>query len=93
MANKKLKDSIKQHEARKRAEAMKKVKEIKTIDPDGEEEKVSFDQWWMMVNKSSQLKPWMKEIILADFKGQSLSKEETVEKYDKALEKFGYKVK
>jgi len=91
MSDKRLKDSIKQHEARKRAEAMEKLKEIKTVTPAGEEDKISFDQWWMMVNKSSQLKPWMKEVIFADFKGRSLTKEETAAKYDWALQQFGYK--
>ena len=86
------KDKIKAFEAEQRAKAMEKVKDVKIVTPAGEENKVSFDQWWMMINKSAKLKPWMKEVVFADFKGRSLSREETMEKYNWALRQFGYDV-
>jgi hypothetical protein len=53
---------------------------------------ISFDQWWMVASKKLKLKPWLKEVIAADFKARGLSKDEKEESYNQALEKFGYKL-
>ena len=53
--------------------------------------KVSFDAWYH--SRLSKIpKHHLKEIIFADFKARGLSKEDLVEKYDKALEKYGIKL-
>jgi hypothetical protein len=90
--DKDLKRKIKEFEDQKRADAMGKVQEIIIVVPAGEESKISFDQWWMIVNKKVGLKSWMKEIVKADFKGRSLTSEETMEKFNWALNQFGYKI-
>jgi len=52
-------------------------------------EKLSFDHWWVSLNKRSTLRPHMKEIIWADFKARGLDKEELADKYDEGLKLFG----
>lgn len=53
---------------------------------------MSFDQWWMKVNKTMKFKPWLKEVLLADFKARGLGKEALESEYNAALDKFGYKL-
>ena len=85
--------AIKAAQRRKREEAIKKVPEYAKPKPAAEvEKKISFDQWWMLVNKRVSLPYWQKEVILADFKGRGLSKMETEESFDNALKMFGVKL-
>ena len=90
-ADKDLKTQIKEMEAKKRAESLASNK-ITFIQPDGESDKISYDQWWMVANKKKSLRPHLKEVILADFKGRGLSAKETQDKYDEALRLFGYDI-
>lgn len=84
-----LKMEIKKEEDKKRAEAMSKA-EVNVVSTTPENT-ISYEQWWMMVNKPANLKPWMKEIVWADFKARGMKKEETKESFDAALRKFGIK--
>ena len=56
------------------------------------EEKISFDQWWMMINKKLKLQAHMKEILHVDFKARGLLKLELKQKFDEAMKLFGYKI-
>lgn len=85
-----LKDKIKKMEAEKRAKILSSQEvKIVTADPDN---KITYDQWWIYVNKKFTLKTWMKEVLKADFKGRGLSDSETRETFDEALVKCGYKI-
>lgn len=57
----------------------------------GDSDKVSYDQWWMMIQKKVKLRPYLKEIVWADFKARGAGKMELEEKYDELLKVFGYK--
>ena len=57
-----------------------------------EPQKLPFSAWWMLANKKITFKPWMKEIILADFKARGLTETETLDDYYAALTKFGYTI-
>lgn len=57
----------------------------------GDPDKVSYDQWWMMIQKKVKLRPHLKEVIWADFKARGADKMEAEEKYDELLKMFGYK--
>ena len=52
---------------------------------------ISFDQWWMLLNKKISLPYYKKEIIAADFKARGLSQSEKAETFDAALRSFGIK--
>jgi len=57
------------------------------------EKKVSFEAWWAHTQKNME-KPFpshLKEIIFVDMKARGLTKSETMDKYEEALVKFGYK--
>ena len=70
--------SIKEYERAMRA---------KTEQP--EENKVEFDQWWVI--RSTELKQpvHIKEILRADAKARGLAKEESVSRWDWAAKQFG----
>lgn len=51
---------------------------------------ISFDQWWMLINKQLKLQSYMKEILRVDFNARGLKEEETQECFDAACRKFGY---
>ena len=53
---------------------------------------IAFDLWWIEVNKQLNLPHYIKEIMLADFKGRGLGAIETAAKYNEALALFGYKL-
>lgn len=91
MTNIDLKSQIKEMESKKRAETLSTSK-VTFVKPDGEEDVLSYDEWWMIINKKIKFRPHMKEIILADFKGRGLSLLETLSRYDEALKLFGYKI-
>jgi len=50
---------------------------------------VSFDHWWILLNKRMSLRPHLKEIMWADFNSRGLKKEELVARYDEGLRLFG----
>lgn len=77
----------KEETAKKKAE--KKESKPKVITGDEGEKKVSFEQWWMKINRKVSIKSWMKEIIWVDMKARGLSKSETEDKYNEALKLFG----
>lgn len=80
MKDKSLKSKIKEMEAAKRELAQPTVSSV---------EAVSFDQWWMLLNKRMELRSHMKEIVWADFKARGCKKEELITRYDEALKLFG----
>ncbi len=79
-----LKRQIKEMEDALRKEAIVESK------PD-EQEGMSFDQWWIIINQKVSMRPHLKEILIADFKARGLSKLESEEKFNEALKLFGIK--
>lgn len=81
-----LKRQIKEMEdkARKEAAPTQSAEENK-------DSKVSFDQWWVMINHKITMRPHMKEILLVDFLARGLTKSETEQRYDDTLRVFGIK--
>ena len=85
--------AIKAVKRKKREEAINSLPEYAKVKPVIEaDKKISFDQWWMIVNKRVSLPYWQKEVILADFKGRGLSKLESEKSFDDALKMFGIKL-
>ena len=85
-----LRKQIREQEAKKKeAGTTSSEVKVKIVTGDEGESKISFDQWWMMINKKVSLKSWMKEIVLADMGARGLTKSETEEKYNEALRLFG----
>lgn len=80
---------MKKMEAAKREKAMKSSSV--TIINGSKDSGIDFDTWWMDINRRVKMKPWMKEVVKADFKGRGLTLKETMEKYDDALRLFGIK--
>lgn len=84
-----LKRQMKEMEDKQREEALASA-EVTIVPPPGQDvEKVSFDQWWMMLNGKKKRRSSLKEVLWAEFKSRGLSKEEAVEAYDNALRLFG----
>ena len=54
-------------------------------------EKVEFDYWWALRKDELNQPIHIKEIVLADMKGRGLSKEESLDSWDKAARIFGLK--
>lgn len=81
MSQKSLKHKIKEMETAQRQQAQASI-----LAP---EQKVSFDEWWILLQKRMPLRPHMKEIIWADFGARGLKKEELAAKYDEGLKLFG----
>lgn len=79
--SKDLKKKIKEMEAAKRQSSA-----TAQVAP---ETKISFDEWWIVLQKKKPMRPHIKEVIMADFKARGLGKEATAADYDKALELFG----
>ena len=61
------------------------------VQPAAEDSKISFDQWWIIINGKVSMRSHLKEILLADFKARGLSKREDEAAYDNALKLFGIK--
>jgi hypothetical protein len=80
-----LKRQIKEMEDKLRSENAAQVQ------PDAEDSKISFDQWWIIINGKVSMRPHLKEILLADFRARGLSKREDEAAYDNALKLFGIK--
>lgn len=78
----------KEKERRKKQLKNEKVEVI--VDDNGE--KISFDQYWMLLNRKMELRPWLKEIMWADFKARGLSPHETEAAYNRASVQFGLKL-
>lgn len=55
------------------------------------DDKITYEQWWMIINKKIKLRHHLKEIIWADFKARGAGKMESEAKYDELLKVFGYK--
>jgi hypothetical protein len=53
--------------------------------------KVSFDAWWAVTAKKIPTQHH-KEVVMADFKARGLSKNETMDAYNKALKQYGVKL-
>jgi len=85
-----LHQKIKAAETAEREKTLKKAK-ITIITEDKDSDLREFDIWWMDINRRVDMKPWMKEIVKADFKGRGLSDKETIERFDDALRTFGLK--
>jgi hypothetical protein len=81
-----LKQQIKAMEDQKRKENM-----AVEVAVSSETAKISFDQWWVIINTKVQMKPYMKEILLADFASRGLTKLEEEQKYNDTLRIFGIK--
>ncbi len=87
--NKDNKEAIKKMEAEKRAAAHKTMAAAKPADS---EEKVSFDEWYAQ-RSGSIPKIHRKEILKADFKARGCGAKASLACYDKALGKYGVKLK
>lgn len=83
-----LKQKIKEMENESRSKAMAEVSA--TIADPEKEDKISYDQYWMVALGRQKMRSHLKEIIWADMKARGLSKKETQAKYDEALRLFGY---
>ncbi len=55
-------------------------------------EKVDFDSWFVMREDQIPL-PHRKEVIKADFCARGLTNKETIDVFDRALNKYGIKLK
>ena len=88
MEQKDLLKKIKEMEAEKMAKVMSSS-DVKVVTADSTD-KISFDQWWIMINKRFAAKPWMKEILRADFNGRGLSENESKEAFDNGLKACGF---
>jgi hypothetical protein len=77
-----LKEQIKAMENKKRNKAIPAVKAS---------QKVSFDTWFHL-RKMKIPKHHLKEIIWSYFKSRGLSKEETLERYDEEVKRYGIKI-
>ena len=84
-----LRERIARMEKAKRERALK---DVPKAPPKKVAEGIAFKIWWMEISKALNLRPYMKEIILADFKARGLGEKEPKEKYMHALELFGYKL-
>ena len=78
---------LKREESKVKIEKEKENKVLEELDKN-----VNFDAWWVETNKKLSLPIYMKEIILADFKGRGLSTSEKPSKFNEALILFGYKI-
>ena len=83
-----LRKQIKERQKEDREKAKTEV--IVPVEKKAEEGKISFDQWWMKINKKIKLRYHLKEIIWVDFKARGADKMELESKYDEMLKLFGY---
>jgi len=91
-SNTALKQSIKEAESKKRDEILKTT-EVTFINADEKSDnKITFEQWWMIAYKKVDMRPHVKEILKVDFQSRGLSLKETEEKYNEALRVFGYNI-
>lgn len=79
-----LKRAIKEMEDKARLENVHA-----SSDPENNDDKISFDQWWVMVQAKVSMRPHYKEILLADFQARGLTKLETEQRYNDTLRVFG----
>lgn len=79
-----LKRQIKEMEDKLRREAPPAVS-----NPEDAENKISFDQWWVMINQKVTIRPQYKEVLLVDFQARGLTKLETEQRYNDTLRVFG----
>jgi hypothetical protein len=86
-----LKEQIKKMEAEKLSKTLANNK-VTIITADSDEGKISYNQWWILVNKKKPMRAHMKEVLKADFKGRGVGDKETQEAYDDALRAFGISI-
>jgi len=56
-----------------------------------QEEKIDFEQWWLIRSPILEQPSYIKDILKADAKGRKLDTHETVERWDWAARQFGLK--
>ena len=83
-----MKKKKKSWESVSKVETTKKQVPAKPSEP----QKVPFSAWWVLASAKANFKPYLKDIILVDFKARGLTEEETLEDYYAALTKFGYTI-
>ena len=85
-----LKKKMREFEDKARELAMASAPVV--LAKESSEDKISFDQWWILINKLGKLRPHLKEVLAVDFKSRGYSKSETRERYDEALKIFGIEI-
>ena len=73
------------------AKAIKEMEQSKRSPVVDLTEKVEFDYWWALRKDQLGQPAHIKEIVWADMKGRGLSKEESLDSWDKAARIFGLK--
>ena len=73
------------------AKAIKEMEQSRRAPTVDLTEKVEFDYWWALRKDQLGQPAHIKEIVWADMKGRGLSKEESLESWDKAARIFGLK--
>lgn len=69
----------------------KKKEEKKEVESAPTADVYEFDVWWVM-RRDRMPKHHMKEVIKADFMARGVNSKDTLENFDKALEKYGIKL-
>lgn len=87
-----LKLKIKEAEKKAREEQVKTVAKEKPVKKEADSKAISFDKWWIMLNRRMKIQAYMKEVLRTDFKARGAKKEETEERYYELLKLFGYKL-
>lgn len=59
--------------------------------PVPQEEKIDFEQWWLIRSPTLGQPSHVKDILKADARGRKLSSKETMERWDWAARQFGLK--
>lgn len=85
-----LRRRIKKAESEKREKAMRD-NPVTIITGGDDSDKITFEQWWMIINRKVKMRTHLKEILLVDFQSRGLTKSEPESKYNEALRVFGIK--
>ncbi len=72
-------------------ESAETVENVETVPVEDSIPTVAFNVWFAMREKKIPARH-LREIILADFKGQGVSGNETIAAFDKALARYGIKL-
>jgi hypothetical protein len=87
MAKTDIKKKIKEMEA-----AIRKEQPAQAVDTQAaaaQNDKISFDQWWMILCSKKIVRSYLKEILIVDFMARGLTKNETEQTYNDTLKLFG----
>lgn len=87
MAKTDIKKKIKEMEATARKEKQAQAIDMQVAAV--QNDKISFDQWWMLLCSKKSVRSYLKEILLVDFIARGLTKSETEQTYNDALKLFG----